>query len=70
MKHGKINWLLDTDGKYKKTLRGYSAAVAINPDGSATLTVIGAGAPAPATFPTRAAAKNGFRKFLYAIPMG
>lgn len=65
----KINWFKDTDGTYKKTLRGYSAVITINPDGTATLVVTGAGAPADATYATRHLAKDAFRTFLFTKPV-
>lgn len=63
----RINWLKDTDGTYKKTLRGYSAVITINANGTATL-VINPGA-ITATYANLRAAKNAYRTFLLNKPI-
>lgn len=63
----KINWLKDTDGKYKKSLRGHTAEITINPvTGKASL-VIDNGSPT--VYDTRRLAKIAFENFLSDKPV-
>lgn len=62
----KINWFKDTDGAYKKTLRGHSAVITILASGQAELVIDGG---APATYTTRRLAKEAFQHFLNSIPV-
>lgn len=69
MNQSKINWLLDTDGKYKKNERGYDAAISLDSFGQATLTVTYTGSPPVALptatkYPTIKLAKQAFRVYL------
>jgi hypothetical protein len=62
----KINWLKDTDGKYKKTLRSHSAEITIETNGTASLVIDGG---APVSYATRKHAKDAFRIFLLDKPV-
>lgn len=74
MNQSKINWLLDTDGKYKKNERGYDAAISLDSFGQATLTVTYTGTP-PVALPTTSTwatiklAKQAFRVYLRDVPV-
>ena len=74
MNQSKINWLLDTDGKYKKNERGYDAAITLDSNGQATLAVTYVGSPPIALppdtlYPTIKLAKQAFRVYLRDVPV-
>lgn len=66
----RINWLKDTDGKYRKSLRGYTAEITVNANGTTTLiTNLGEIDEDTTEHPNLRAAKNAFRKFLFDKPV-
>lgn len=67
----RISWLKQTNSQWKtRSKRGHVgtidyAGIGLDPY---TLTVTGAGAPAPASYPNLRDAKNAFRKFIHTAP--
>ncbi len=69
MSRDQWNWLRTTVGTYTLEARGFAATITINADGSATLAIVGTGAPAAATYATRGQAKAAFSTFLQTQPV-